>query len=125
MEVEKKLVVIIDDEKDFTELVKEVLEGTGRYAVTEANEGLAGIDLVKKVCPDLILLDLMMPDMDGSHVAVQFKQNIKTQDIPIVFLTAAVTFEEASAQKGKIGGHFFLAKPVGIRELIDCVDQHV
>ncbi|MFH1798674.1 MAG: response regulator [Candidatus Omnitrophota bacterium] len=120
----KKRVVIVDDEKEFTALVKEALEGTGKYEVTEANEGFEGLGVIKKCCPNLVLLDLMLPGIDGSNVAVQLKELEATKNIPVVFLTAAVTLEEIEAQMGSIGGHIFLAKPVGIRELIECVDEN-
>lgn len=120
----KKRVVIVDDEEDFTNLVKETLEGTGRYEVIETYEGNKAINVIKKSCPDLILLDLMLPGIDGSHVAIRLREWDVTKDIPIVFLTATVTAEEIDAQKGIIGGHIFLSKPVGLRELIECVDKN-
>ncbi|MFH1797924.1 MAG: response regulator [Candidatus Omnitrophota bacterium] len=121
----KKKIVVVDDEKDFTEVVKEALEKTGRYEVIQANSGGEGIELTKKHHPSLVLLDLMLPDVDGNDVAMELKQNKSTENIPIVFLTAAVTEEETSAREGFIGGNIFLAKPVGIRELVECVDKNV
>lgn len=125
MSDEKKIIVIVDDEKDFTEVVKDALEKTKRYSVIQANSGSEGIELIKEHQPNLVLLDLMLPDVDGNDVAAELKQNKLTENIPVVFLTAAVTPEETKAREGVIGGNVFLAKPIGIKELVECVDKNV
>lgn len=120
----KKRIVVVDDEKDFTGLIKEVLEATGKYEVIIANEGYEAVSVIKKNCPNLVLLDLMLPGLDGSNVAIKLKEWDETKNIPIIFLTAVVTPDEINIQTGTIGGHVFLPKPVGIRELIECVSKN-
>ncbi len=75
--------------------------------------------------PDLILLDILMEDMEGSEVAVQLKNDVNTRDIPVVFLTAVVKKEEVASGSGVIGGHPFIAKPISINELISCIEQNL
>ncbi|MFH1846122.1 MAG: response regulator [Candidatus Omnitrophota bacterium] len=119
----KKRILVIDDEKGFTELVEEVLLDAGKYEVRIVNSAHHAVAAAKEFFPQLILLDLMMPEMDGADVAEKIKKDESIKDIPIVFLTAMVTSEETEI--GTIGGHKFLAKPVGIRELMSCVEQNI
>ena len=72
--------------------------------------------------PDLILLDVMMPGLDGGTLSSYFLESPKFKDVPVVFLTATVTKEEVSSHGGLIGGLPFLAKPVDIAELVACLE---
>ncbi len=121
----KKRILIVDDEKGFTDLVKATLEETDEYEVKTENSGRKGLLSVRTFLPDLILLDLMMPDLDGTWVADQIKNDPNTGDIPIIFLTAAVTAEETREKEGFIGGRFFIAKPVVLKDLIDRVGKMI
>ncbi|MBL7073405.1 MAG: response regulator [Candidatus Omnitrophica bacterium] len=121
--MERKKILIIDDEKGFTELIKEVLEETGRYEVKAENEARSGFSAAKKFRPDLVLLDVVFPEMDGTSVAVQIKSDEKTKDIPIIFVTGTITPEEAAPQG--IGGQFFLSKPVKMKELMKSIDERI
>lgn len=123
--MEKKKVLIIDDEESFTQMVKLNLEATGRYEVRAENKGSLGLDAVRSFKPDLILLDIIMPDIEGSEVAAALKEDNTTRDIPVVFLTAMVTKEETKAADGVIAGHPFIAKPVNLKELINCIDENI
>ena len=120
----KKKVLIIDDEVDFTKMVKLNLEETGKYEVKTENSGLQGVAAAKAFRPDVILLDIIMPDMEGSEVASHLRDDKDLKGIPIIFVTAALTREENITQGGVIGGHAFLAKPVGLDELISCIEGH-
>ena len=122
--MKKKKIVIIDDEKNFTLTVKLNLERTGRYEVETKNNGAKSLPFIKKIKPDLILLDLLMPGVGGDDVASQLKEDEDVKDIPVIFLTAAVTRNEASAKPSIIGGRPFLAKPVSTEELIACIEGH-
>ncbi|MFA5314948.1 MAG: response regulator, partial [Candidatus Omnitrophota bacterium] len=75
--------------------------------------------------PDLVLLDILMPDLMGSEVAAQMKEDDDTKDIPVVFLTAVVGKEEVVQRGGVIGGHLFVAKPVDIKQLIEVIDENI
>lgn len=120
----KKKVLIVDDEKDFTALVKMILEDTGRYEVRMENKGDLGLAAAKLYKPDIVLLDLIMPDKEGSYVAEEIKKDVAIKDTPILFLTAAITIEEENSQNGIIGGHPFVAKPVSVEDLVQAVDKY-
>jgi len=80
-------VLLVDDEASFTRLVKLSLERTGSYEVRVVHEGLQAFACAREFKPDLILLDFVIPDMDGREVASQFAADEELKKIPIVFLT--------------------------------------
>ena len=122
----KKKILVVDDEAGLTHLVKSILEHTGKYEVREANGGVQGLEQARMFRPDLVLLDILMPDMDGSEVAQQLKIDPTLRQVPVVFLTAAVTKDEVASERGgMIGGHPFLAKPVMIPELLSCIEKQL
>ncbi|MCK9602954.1 MAG: response regulator [Candidatus Omnitrophica bacterium] len=123
--MDKKKILIIDDEVDFTKVVKLNLEGTGKYEVRAENKGSLGLAVTKEFKPDLVLLDILMLDMEGSEVAYQLRSDEETKNIPIVFLTAVIRKKEAEENKGVIGGYPFIAKPVGIDELIEVIERNI
>ena len=83
----KKKILLIDDEPDITELIQFHLEQK-EYIVKTAADGLKGIKIAREFMPDLILLDVMMPDMDGIEVCQLLKEDSKTNNILICFLSA-------------------------------------
>jgi len=120
---EKKKILIIDDEENFTKLVKMNLEAAGKYEVIIENKGMLGFTAAKQFKPDLILLDILMPDMEGSEVASQLNEDIETKNIPIVFLTAIVKEKEVQESGGVIAGHHFVAKPISADRLIEVIER--
>ena len=120
-----KKILIIDDEEGFTKLVKLNLELTGKYEVRVENKGEKGLIAAKEYKPHLILLDVVMPDLEGSEVAAQLKEDPATKDIPVIFLTAILTKKERKGECGLIGGRAFLAKPVSLKELLDCIEKNI
>jgi CheY-like chemotaxis protein len=125
MSKNKKKILIVDDEKDFVEMIKWNLEKTGEYKVTVETESKHALDVAKVVKPDLILLDVMMPGMDGADVEYQIKKEEELKDIPIIFLTAIVKEEEIESEGGVIAAHVFLAKPVSLKKLVDCIEKNI
>ena len=122
----KKRILLIDDEKDFGGMVKISLEEKGNYEVRVESRGWEGIFAAREFRPDLILLDVIMPDMEGSFVASRIRDDQTLKDIPILFLTAIVSRDEASqGGQGLIGGFPFIAKPVGIQDLIDHIEKNI
>ncbi len=119
---EKAKILIIDDEEDICNFSKSILEKTGKFEVTVSTRPLTGINLAKANKPDLILLDLFMPEMDGSKVAEHLLANDNTKDIPIVFLTALVKGDEVKDGEGRIGGRRFIPKPVSPQDLISQIE---
>ena len=125
MKTEKQRILVVDDRASDTRLVKLYLEGTNHYVVREENDAKAALPAAEEFEPDLILLDLMMPEMNGRELAACFAANPKLKAVPIVFLTAAVTKAEVEAVGGRIGGFPFLAKPFVLSEVAACLKQHL
>ncbi len=121
----KKRILIVDDEPGFTRLLKLNLEDTGDFLVLIENQAARAFEAAREFKPDLILLDVMMPGMDGGEVSARLQASSSTKSIPIVFLTAAVRKEEIGARGGKIGGFPYLAKPVDLPDLLACIHQHL
>jgi CheY-like chemotaxis protein len=121
----KTNVLIIDDEERFGRIVKLNLEKTGRFTVQTATEGKTGIGLARRNRPDIILLDIMMPEMSGSEVAEALEDDPVTRSIPVIFLTALIKQEELEERGGYIKGHHFLAKPISSRDLIQSIESIV
>ncbi len=121
--MEKRKILIIDDEASFTRLLKLNLEQSGKFEVKTENRGSQAVQAARAFKPDLILLDIIMPDMDGSEVANRLKSEPVTKDTPILFLTALVKDQEVESKSGTIGGHIFLAKPITTDELITNIEK--
>jgi len=120
-----KKILIIDDEEDFCWLIKKNLEMGEKYEVYVATKGQEGLDSAQKIQPDLILLDIIMPDIQGSDVAREIKNDPNLKDTPIIFLTATTTKEEVDSCRGVIGGYPFIAKPVSRKELLECIEKNL
>jgi CheY-like chemotaxis protein len=123
---EKRRILIVDNDRDSTRLVKILLEGTARYSVLEENDATRAHQSVRNFRPDLILLDPATagPEIDGGEIAAQIQANPELQRTPIIFLTALVTKAEAKAGV-HIQGHPFLAKPISVRELLNGIEEHL
>src|SRR5688572_6969454 len=91
MTTEKKRILVVDDRASDTRLVKLYLERTNDYVVREENDAQAALAAAEEFEPHLILLDVIMPGMDGGELAACFQANPKLKAVPIVFLTAIVT----------------------------------
>ena len=116
------IVVYIEDDMEMIDLVSLILNRRG-YQVHGAHGGRNGLDLVVKEIPDLILLDLMMPGMDGWGVFQQIKGNEKTRHIPVIIITA-----KAQDIDRVLGLHIakvddYICKPFRPQELIDSVEK--
>jgi two-component system OmpR family response regulator len=121
----KKKILVVDDEEAMTRMLKRNLEATNRFDVRTENSSSAAVTAASEFLPDLILMDMMMPGMDGGEVAANLKQDKRLSHIPIVFLTAIVKKEETEPTGSKIGGLTFLAKPVKLDDLITCIENHL
>lgn len=85
--MEKRKIVVVDDEKDLALLIKTILEGTGNFEVLVAHDGLEGIELIKKTLPAMVYLDFVMPKATGDKVIASLKTNPATSKIPIVLMS--------------------------------------
>ena len=121
---EKPRILIIDNNRDFTYSAKLGLERTGRYSVWEENQPVRAHQTAQRVRPDLILLDIAMPETDGGEVAARIESDPTLHRTPVVFLTALVTKAEARSDL-QIQGHPFLAKPISIPELVAGIERYL
>lgn len=122
MTKEEKRVVCIEDEQEMIDLVRLILGRKG-FQVIGANGGVEGLEIVRKEHPDLILLDLMMPDMDGWEVYQQIKADEELKEIPVVVVTA-----KAQSIDKVLGLHIakvddYITKPFGPQELLESVEK--
>ena len=121
---EKRRILIVDDDRDSTHLIKILLEKISHYLVLEENNAAKAHESARDFRPDLILLDIMMPQIDGGDIAAQIDADPGLQRTPIIFLTALVTKTEAKAGL-HIQGHPVLAKPIDIPELINRIEENL
>jgi two-component system, OmpR family, response regulator VicR len=115
-------IVYIEDDPEMIDLVSLILNRQG-FHISGANGGRAGLEMAKHLSPNLILLDLMMPDMDGWDVYQQLKSNDETRDIPVIIITA-----KAQNIDRVLGLHIakvddFISKPFRPTELIDSINK--
>lgn len=116
-------VLIIDDEESLTRLLKRNLERGGRFEVRTENSALDAVSAASEFGPEVILLDVMMPGMDGGEIAADLREVPALRRVPIIFLTAAVTPEEVTRNDGIIAGFQYLAKPVDLDPLVEAMDR--
>ncbi|UCE88541.1 MAG: response regulator [Pseudomonadota bacterium] len=119
----KKKILVVDDEAGITRMIKLNLERTGKYDVLTENEGSKAVAAARQFKPDMIFLDVMMPDKSGDEIAADLKEDAELGDTPFVFLTAIVTKDEAEQSGGEIAGNTFLAKPVKTEELLQTIER--
>ena len=122
MAEDAKRVVCIEDEPEMIDLVRLILGRKG-FTVIGANGGIEGLETVQRERPDLVLLDLMMPDMDGWEVYQQMKADDDLRDIPVVVVTA-----KAQSIDKVLGLHIakvddYITKPLGPQELLESVEK--
>lgn len=114
-------VAIVEDDENTREVFRTILEHRG-HRVVEAPDGPAGLTLVRHEMPDLVLLDLGLPGMDGKAVASELKSDPRTASVPIIVVTAAVQRDTRDWALG-LGCEDFLEKPVELRTLTAAVER--
>lgn len=113
-------ILVIEDNHQVRENIIEILESEG-YEMYQAESGAIGIDIARKNQPDLILCDIMMPEMDGFQVLEELRRNILTVNIPFIFLTAKDTRDDL--RKGmQMGADDYISKPFTIQEVIQAAE---
>jgi CheY-like chemotaxis protein len=116
--------LVVDDEPDAVLILARTLLARG-YRVTTAESGLQAINLAKVEKPDLILLDILMPDMDGTQVAAALQEDPTTQNIPVIFLTCLITrkTQEIGLRYHDAGRYVFMSKPYDLDKLLAEIDR--
>lgn len=117
---EKKTIMVVDDNPDIVTIVKTILEGRG-YLVLCAYSGLEVFTLLEEKKPDLIVLDIMLPQMDGLEVLTKLKGSPDTASIPVILLTAKVQYEDVLGGY-KLGADYYITKPFTSTQLINGIN---
>jgi CheY-like chemotaxis protein len=118
-DITSKKILVVDDEEDVQIYLGNILK-RHNYNVIIAANGSSGLDLAKKELPDLILLDIMLPDIEGGDVASKLSEDPATRNIPVIFLTALMRKQEEEKIM-KTGKHYILAKPAMKEEILGLI----
>jgi len=115
-----KTIMVVDDNPDIITIVKTILEGKG-YGVLSASGGAEMLNMLKVQNPDLIILDIMMPEMDGLEVLSRLKAMSETATIPVILLTAKVQYEDVLGGY-KLGADYYITKPFTSTQLVNGIN---
>ena len=118
----KKRILCIEDDEDMVDLIRLILTRRG-FEVLGASRGASGLEIIRKEKPDLVLLDLMIPEMDGWEVYQQIKSDEATQNTPVIVVTA-----KAQSIDRVLGLHIakvddYISKPFSPQELLDSIES--
>ena len=117
----QKKILLVEDEESLLKL-ESILLTTKGYLVQGATTGLAALEAVAKEPPDLILLDIMLPELDGFEVCERIKSNPKTRHIPVILLTAKKTPEDV-ARGEAVGAEQYITKPFKSAMVMDAIEK--
>ncbi len=119
-----KKVLIVDDEPLFTELVKTTLDRRGEYLTKVVNDSTTAIEAAREFLPDAILLDVLMPDLDGGEVSGLLEKDPILQNVPVIMLTGLISNDEIGEDSvATIHNRPALAKPVTAQKLVRSIEQ--
>ncbi len=117
-----KTVLIVDDEPDILKITTARLKKAG-YEVQQAMDGREGLDLIKEESPDLVLLDLALPEIDGREVCRRVKSDNAIKNIPIIFFSASVADGSIEEMVEEFGADGFIVKPFSHEELLEKIQS--
>jgi two-component system, OmpR family, response regulator len=119
---EKPRILIVDNNSQFARSARLLLDQTGKYVACTVIDPRRALETARSFKPDLMLVDLIMPQADGIEVAAQLEADWALHGVPIVFLTSLITAEEAKDGR-RVYGHRILPKPTSSSELIELIEQ--
>ncbi|MBU3758962.1 MAG: response regulator [Candidatus Omnitrophica bacterium] len=120
-----KKILIVDDEESFGDIVKLNLEYTGLYRVCAEKEGLRAVESALREKPDLIILDMLMPDTDGVAILEALRAEPSLKKTSVVFLTAFMSDRDLQALRVKIGVNVpILSKPISSEKLLEAIGRY-
>ena len=120
----RRRILLVDDEVSTTQALALYLTENGNCSVRVENTGSRAVAAAREFRPDLIFMDIVMPDADGGALAAEIQADPVLQGTPLVFLTALVSQREAQSGSMKIGGYPFLAKPVDPETVLACIEHN-
>lgn len=118
----KPRILIVDDNPRFSQSVRLILQQSGQYIVCKENDAASAVETARSFRPDLILMDLVMPQLDGAEVAAQIESDCALHGVAIVFVTGLVTSDEARNGQ-RIDGHRVVSKPISSLDLLRTVED--
>ncbi len=119
-----KKILIVDDEENVLTVLGQRLEGAG-YTVLKATTGRQALAIANEEIPNLIILDVFLPDFDGGEVSQMLRDRPDTRNIPTIFLTCLFTKQEEQHDGHRIGGDIFVSKPYNHIELLDLIRKNI
>jgi len=117
-----KTVLYVEDDKDIQTIGKITLESFGNFNVVMCNSGKEALEKIKDVNPDLVLMDVMMPEMDGITAMLEFKKDTELSEIPVIFMTAKAQVHEVE-KYNKIGVAGVIIKPFDPVQLCPQINE--
>jgi CheY-like chemotaxis protein len=118
----KKRILVLDDEMDFVDVMKMTLQMTGQYEVRTTVRSSTFLQVAQDFRPDLILLDCMMPGLDGGEIAAQIQADPALKDTPFMFLTATADRAETKPSACYEGEQTYLPKTMDLDDLFKCIE---
>lgn len=115
----KKTVMVVDDNPDIITIVSTILQAQG-YTVVSASSGSQVFKLLQEIKPDLVILDIMLPEIDGLQVLTHLKQSPETSSIPVILLTVKGRYVDM-VEGYKLGGDYYITKPFTPRQLLNGI----
>lgn len=120
--VSQKLIAVVDDDENVRTIVRTILVSAG-YVVEAFESGADFLRELKKLTPDLAILDIMMPEMSGYELVVRMKQNSLTQNIPIMFLSAKGDSDDLITGYGDYGVDYYITKPFSAKQILSGISM--
>jgi len=122
----RRRILMIDDDQALASLVKLGLESSGEYEVLTEHEPMRAVATARQFRPDLILLDLIMPQLDGGDISLDLTHEPSLARVPVIILSALVSsFDRAGGGIVKQGGRLMIAKPIRLETLRKCIAEHL
>jgi two-component system, OmpR family, response regulator len=121
----KRRIMVVDDDQMILRLIKAMLEGTGNYEVHTESNPVHAKEAIQAFRPELMLLDIVMPEVDGGDIAATIQEGGQVHDIPIIFFTGELSKDYVAQHDGVIAGQEFIAKPVTREELVDRIERRL
>ncbi|MBU1125196.1 MAG: response regulator [Candidatus Omnitrophica bacterium] len=122
MDNASKKILVVDDDEEILVHLSQILR-RARYEVITTTTGTGALQLAREYKPQLLLLDIMLPDMDGGEVAAHLLEDAQTEKIPILFLSGVVIKKEENYDGAKVGEHYMIAKPIKAEDLLKTIHQ--
>ncbi|NQU18761.1 response regulator [bacterium] len=120
----KKKILIVDDEPDILESLSRILERAG-YDIVATSDGKEVLDLAIKHNPDLIILDIVLPNISGPQIATKISEFQHLKNIPIIFITGILSQEEEERMDGVVGNRIVISKPCDPKALLKIINYKI